>query len=160
MFELRRDFYIVDHSGLTAETVDEDRCGTWINPDTVYIANEFSGRKESTAELETDCTVAIDVSPTAGVGIDQLRWIKPWEQLPPVSGDYLVTRVAPPSPHQKYLCVARYDADAKQFIEGYHCDIFTKYNEQIDCFDAEIDITDEILAWMPWPKLYSEEESK
>lgn len=55
------------------------------------------------------------------------------------------------------LCVTSFDAKEGHFSEELSYEEFM-YGELMGWYNEEFDITDEILAWMSWPKLYSEED--
>lgn len=86
-------------------------------------------------------------------------WVPVAERKPSKSGLYLTTRNVPsnlggiPTPT---LSIVWYDAGWEDFLETF------TWEENRDGFVLETNtmtrvITREILAWMPWPKLYSGE---
>lgn len=109
--------------------------------------------------VNTSTPTGIDYDKESMVDPSDLDWVRSTDRLPERSGDYLTTRVLPNEYGKSILCVTPFDAEKRCFFEELSYEEFS--GEELSYFDDdEVDITNEILAWMPWPKLYSEEVSE
>lgn len=116
------------------------------------IANDFVPYYASNTSTPT----GIDYDEESMVDISGLGWVRTTDRLPERSGDYLTTRVLPKENGKLILCVTPFHAEERCFMDELSYEDYS-YGELVSWDDEEVDITDEILAWMPWPKLYSEE---
>lgn len=116
------------------------------------IANDFVPDYASNTSTPT----GIDYDEESMLEPSNLAWVRTTDRLPERSGDYLTTRVLPKENGKSILCVTPFDAEEGCFLEKLSYEEFS-YGELMGWNDDEIDITPEILAWMPWPKTYSEE---
>lgn len=119
------------------------------------IANDFVPYYASNTSTPT----GIDCDEESMVDISDLCWVRTADRLPDRSGDYLTTRVLPKENGKSILCVTPFHAGEKCFMDELSYEDYS-YGELMSWDDEELDITNEILAWMPWPKLYSKEVSE
>jgi len=106
--------------------------------------------------IDTSAPIGIDCAPESLVSITDLAWVNTKDRLPTIAGDYLTTRIDTRS-GKPFLCISRFYPDPGYFMEIYSYEVRDDYGELVDWDEDTINITNEILAWMPWPKLYSEE---
>ena len=120
-----------------------------------HIANDFIPEYATNTSTPT----AVDYDEKSMVEFSDLAWVRTTDRLPERSGEYLTTRVLPKENGKSILCVTPFDAEERCFLDELSYEEYS-YGELMSWNDDEIDITNEILAWMPWPKLYSEEVSE